>query len=53
MTPLAVFQLVLSLEPALQDLVVDVLAATKAKDPASVRKAFEAALVLQFEARKA
>jgi hypothetical protein len=52
-TPLAVMQLVLSLEPALQELVTDVLTAAKTKDAAAERKAFEAAIVLQFEARKA
>lgn len=53
MTPLAILQLILSLEPELQALVVDVIAASKSKDKAALRKAFEDAIVLQFEARKA
>jgi len=53
MAPLAVIQLVLSLEPELQALVADIIQAVKAKDPVAERRAWEAAIVLQFEARKA
>jgi len=53
MTPLAVVQLILELEPELQSLVADLIRAVKANDPVAERKAWEAAIVLQFEARKA
>ena len=53
MTPLAVIQLILTLEPEVQSLVGDFIRAIKAKDPAAERAAWEAAIVLQFEAKKA
>lgn len=52
MTPLAVVQLIMSLEPAVQDMVVSLIAALKTKDAAAERTAVEAALRLQFEARQ-
>lgn len=53
MSPIALLTTILSLEPAIQELIASALAAHKANDQASIRRAYEAAIVLQFEARKA
>lgn len=47
-----IVELLIAAEPAVKEVVVDLIKALNAKDEASARKATEAALRLAFEARQ-